>query len=534
MYTRRGIFSILTSLFALALVSTTNQNARASVIAGEYLVKYRSQLLLNSTFNSRDFVVREQHLSGKLLKIQTLGQSSLPALVELASDPNIEYFVPNRVIQKFFQGPYREDFVSSEQVNLREQYALEKVAARKAWELAQNLGSRGIIVAVIDTGVDHRHPALAPNMVAGYDFVQNDTDPMDDTSFQNPGHGTHCAGVIGATGLIANGIIGISPEVSLMPIRFLGANGKGDLMNAIKSIDFAIEKGAHVISASWGAKISAQDARPLIEAVQRSRDAGLTFVAAAGNDGADNDRVDFFPTNAPFDNVIAVAASNRVDAKPGFSNFGSARVHIAAPGENIMSTLPRERYGNLSGTSMAAPMISGLIALLLAQDPELSPSQLRSLIQVTGDRVNINTACHCRVNAAKAIEIIMNRSMFVSPAAGTFQVGTKFQAEAVYAQGSVSWSSSNPQVLSVDNKGEVSARSAGEAQLQATDSSGRTAKSLNIFVVSSGSSNPPGQPSPTEPSQPKPPGGGKECPFGSPSICEQLCAVNPALPFCRN
>src|SRR5690606_15653783 len=145
----------------------------------------------------------------------------------------------------------------------------------------------------------------------------------------------------------------------------------------------AIEKGAHVISASWGATIPRSQAQPLIEAIKRATDKGIIFVAAAANDGKNNDKTDVFPANAGFDNMISVAASGASDAKPSWSNYGKSSVHVAAPGENIMSTLPADKYGNLSGTSMATPLVAGLVALLKSQDMSLTGSQVRALLQTT-------------------------------------------------------------------------------------------------------------------------------------------------------
>ena len=227
-------------------------------------------------------------------------------------------------------------------------------------------------------------------MVQGYNFKDNNNDPMDKTSpGGNPGHGTHCSGIIGGTGLIDGGIEGISPVVSIMPLRFLDESGQGDIDSAIKAIDYAVQQKVAVISASWGATIGADQAKPLVEAIKRADDAGIIFVAAAANDGADNDTVSVFPANSGLPGTITVGATDSNDTKPSWSNYGVKSVHVSAPGDSIMSSLPGNQYGNLSGTSMATPLVSGLVALLKAQDPTLTGVQTRALLQLTGAKISM-------------------------------------------------------------------------------------------------------------------------------------------------
>ena len=519
--------------FCLLLLTSLGLSAQASEEQlKEYLVKYNSSRGYNHLIQRSDqFALLDHHQKADLFKIGIPTSQRLNVLADLIQQPGIEYVVPNSKVRSFLK---QEEVIAQleGQVTLKDQWAITKVNARQAWERAGNKGKRNVVVAVIDTGVDYNHESLAPNSVPGFDFNENDADPMDATGSQNPGHGTHCAGIIGGTGLINGGILGLSPEVSIMPIRFLGADGSGDLNNAIKSIDFAIEKGAQIISASWGAQISEANAKPLIEALKRADDAGVIFVAAAANDGKDNDKVSMYPTNANFPNSISVAASNESDAKPSWSNFGSARVHIAAPGDKIMSTLPRNKYGNLSGTSMATPLVSGLVALLKAQDANLKGSQIRALIQTTGAPVNISTACNCRIDAFAAVDAVMNKKMFVAPAAATMKVGEKINLDVVYASGNLSYESSQPAVATVDAQGVVTAVAQGKTNITVRDSSGAVAKTLDFNVGSASSSNPPPKPG-------QPPGGGQpgqpapgECPFEDPSMCQIICGIMPDAPFC--
>ncbi|MCX7979054.1 MAG: S8 family serine peptidase [Bdellovibrionaceae bacterium] len=480
--------------------------------AAEYLVKYRNyeamkSLMTMSMAPSSGMRIMGHHDRGSYFKVYIDRSQLVPTLMRLLTDKNVEWVVPN-IKLKAFTTPVEAN-------RLREQWAIAKVNAEKAWQRAGNKGSRNIVVAVIDTGVDYRHESLAPNMIPGYDFRENDNDPYDKTSVQNPGHGTHCAGAVGATGLVDNGIVGLSPEVSIMPIRFLGEDGSGDLDGGIKSIDYAIQKKAHVISASWGAAVPRSTAAPLLEAVKRADDAGVIFVAAAANDGRNNDVRDVFPTNANTPNMIAVAASGPSDTKPSWSNYGKAMVHLASPGENIISTLPNNKYGNLSGTSMATPLVSGLVAFLKSQDPSLTGAEVRALLQTTGAKVNIETACNCRVDAFAAVDHLLSKKPWLVPAAATIDENASLTIKMKNGRAPIQFTSSNPSVISVDNNGVVRAVGKGTAQITAKDADGVTVTSLDIHVGKSSG------------------GGGGSCPIGDDMLCEIICRLKPDLPICK-
>ncbi len=243
----------------------------------------------------------------------------------------------------------------------------------QAWAISE--GSPSVIVAVIDSGVDYFHPDLRNNIavntaelngrpgvdndgngyvgdVYGWDFYNNRPNGYDDN-----GHGTHCAGVIAAekNGI---GVRGIAPRVKILPVKFLGANGSGDTADAVRAIDYAVSRGAKILSNSWGGGGSS----PLLDdAIQRAINHGVIFVAAAGNESTDIDGSPSYP--ASYANVIAVGSSDSMDAKSSFSNFGSRSVEVFAPGSSIYSTYPNGQYRVMSGTSMATPQVSGAIAL---------------------------------------------------------------------------------------------------------------------------------------------------------------------------
>lgn len=498
----------------------------SQAFAAEYLVKYKNTGALNmiTTMTASKVAtiqMTDHNERANLVKVDINKKYEAQALASLLSQSGVEYVVPNFKIHAFT--------APVDTAALKEQWANVKVQAEKAWTRAGNKGNKSVVVAVIDTGVDYRHPALAPNMLPGYDFAENDNDPMDKTGFQNPGHGTHCAGVVGATGLVDGGIVGLAPEVSILPLRFLDERGSGDLNNAIKAIDYAIEKKVDVISASWGAAVSRSQAAPLVEAVKRADDAGIIFVAAAANDGKNNDVTEMYPANNGFPNSITVAASGSGDAKPSWSNYGTATVHVAAPGENIMSTLPNSKYGNLSGTSMATPLVSGLVALMKAQDKSLTGAQIRAILQTTGAKVAIETACNCRVDAFEAVDAVMSKKMTVVPSAATIKTSETLPLQILNGKAPFKFASSNTSVATVSDNGTMTAVANGSTVITVTDADGKTASTLNMNVgAKSGGGTP--TPNPGEPGQP--PGDG-ECPLGDPMLCQIICQIQPDLPFCQ-
>ena len=259
-------------------------------------------------------------------------------------------------------------------------------------------------VAVLDSGVDYTHEDLVRNMwvrptnvpayhddelgtvndVNGFNADDSASDPMDDN-----GHGTHCAGIIGAEGDNGIGISGINQHVRIMPLKFLGRSGSGSTAAAIEAINYVIDRkkngvNVRIISASWG---SNSGSRALEDVIRAAGDAGILFVAAAGNDSSNNDRWPHYPSNYDLPNVISVAALDRADTLASFSNYGKGRVHVAAPGKAILSTWLGDGYREASGTSMATPYVSGVAALVVANEPLISVTELRKRIFDTVDKL---------------------------------------------------------------------------------------------------------------------------------------------------
>lgn len=298
------------------------------------------------------------------------------------------------------------------------------ISAMRAWSVTK--GSDQVVVAVLDSGVDYSHPDLTNNIwsrppiimayrdddltpegpvedVHGFNVVEDNGDPMDDN-----GHGTHCAGIIGAEGGNGIGIAGVNWNVKIMPLKFMDAEGTGTTKDAIEAINYVIDRkragvNVRIISASWG---STAKSRALEDVIRKAYEEGILFVAAAGNSSSDNDVTSHYPSSYNIGNVVSVAALNRKDELASFSNYGAKSVHIAAPGEEILSTWLKNGFEEKKGTSMATPFVAGVAALVLAQNPKMSVDDLRALLLKSVDQVPSlkgKVSSGGRINAAKAV-----------------------------------------------------------------------------------------------------------------------------------
>ncbi len=464
-------------------------------------------------------------------------------LSEVLANPEVEYAVPNLNVQAL------DLFLAGEPNDPKygKQYALEKVNAENAW--THTKGSKDIVVAVIDSGVDYEHEDLKSQIwtntaeiagndkddddngfvddVRGWDFDGGDNDPMDETSSGffgfggNPGHGTHCAGIIGATGDNEIGISGMAQNISIMPIRFLNKHGSGNLNNAVKAIDYAVENGAHIISASWGGSFPESISTPIGEAIERAEKAGVLFIAAAANSGKDNDSNNFFPTNAPYENVISVAATGETDRKADFSNYGIEKVHLGAPGVDILSTLPGDEYKTLSGTSMAAPLVAGMIALqfsLTDDKVRRDPNAVKALLQSTGMVNDMEVACNCRVDAGAALDNISNDELLIIPNTVSAQLGSEIELSAIGGTAPYRFDVTDQKVGSIDIKedGKVAfvGSSAGNTKVVAYDSTGKRVTTGLIRINDGAASKP-------------------ECTLGD-FLCGLQCFFDPSKPWCED
>jgi hypothetical protein len=269
------------------------------------------------------------------------------------------------------------------------------INARQAWDITT--GSTNVIVAVLDTGIRYTHQDLRGNMwrnpgetadgtdsddngyvddIHGINAIEGTGDPMD---FDD--HGTHVAGTIGATANDAFPHVGVAWNVRLMGVRWLTSLG-GSIDVLLDAIEYAVQNGAHIANASYGGYMFSQAE---FDAMTAAREAGLLFVAAAGNDAIDSDVFPSYPANYPLDNIISVAAIDRRDRLAGFSNYGANSVNLGAPGVDIFSSisLGNNTYELFPGTSMAAPHVAGAAALILARFPEAPLAEVRERILQT-------------------------------------------------------------------------------------------------------------------------------------------------------
>ncbi|MGL5257775.1 MAG: S8 family serine peptidase [Proteocatella sp.] len=236
------------------------------------------------------------------------------------------------------------------------------IDAPEAWDIEQ--GKNTVTVAVIDTGIQINHPDLYGQFVTGYDFYYDDNTVYDGPSDD---HGTHVAGTIAALDN-SIGVIGVAPNVKIMPLKFLGPDG-GYTSDAIDAINYAKNNNADIINASWGGGGYSDALKNAIESF------GRPFIAASGNSGINTDKKPHYPSSYSSSNIVSVAAIDKLGALASFSNYGLNTVDIAAPGVDIASTYP-DSYAYMSGTSMATPHVTGIMALLKSRNANLSTQDL--------------------------------------------------------------------------------------------------------------------------------------------------------------
>ena len=260
----------------------------------------------------------------------------------------------------------------------RDQWAHSKVQSPKAWDVTQ--GDAGVVVAVVDTGVDLQHQDLKDRLSdpsTWYDFGEDDADPTD-----TQGHGTHVAGIVAATGNNGIGVAGAGWRTTIMPVKVFPDNSTSTSVSKIaKGIVHATDKGAHIINLSLGSSVASNTLR---DAVNYAYNHQVLLVAAAGNNNSEDPS---YP--AAFDHVIAVAATDRDDTKANFSNYGTW-VDISAPGVGIVSTYltSKGEYASMSGTSMASPLVAGVAALVKALHPGWGPDRIEQALEDGADNID--------------------------------------------------------------------------------------------------------------------------------------------------
>lgn len=338
-------------------------------------------------------------------------------------------------------------------------YGLTKIDAFSAWDVTT--GSPSTIVAVVDTGVDYNHPDLVDNIVkntaeipynnidddgngyiddySGYDFYDRDGDPVDVF-----GHGTHCAGIIGARGDNAFGVVGVSWNVGILPVRVMGPTGGGSDADVASGVIYATQRGASIINLSLGGE---NPSTVLDNAIDYARTADVLVVAAAGNEGVNNDTYGSYPANSNYDNIISVAATDSSDELADFSNYGATTVDVAAPGRSILSTYVASSFLSMSGTSMATPYVAGVAALIKSVQPAFGYVALKEILMNTSDPLSTlagRSVSGGRVNAYRAV-VAASEGVVPTPVAepgsavgvNTLSIGSKRYSRQTLIYGSM-------------------------------------------------------------------------------------------------
>lgn len=316
---------------------------------------------------------------------------------------------------------------------IKQAWGLKKSDAARAWSVSQ--GSRDVVVAVIDTGIDANHEDLKDNLwvnpgesgidshgkdkasngidddgngfiddIHGWNFVSNNN-KLDD----NHGHGTHIAGIIGAEAGNKKGIIGISPKVSLMILKYFDPKvpNTDNLRNTVAAIKYAVEKGAHIINYSGGGTDYSKEEH---DAIAEAEKRGILFVAAAGNERSNSDQFHYYPADYKLKNIISVTAIDPTTQVLSSSNYGTDTVDIAAPGQNILSCLPNNSYGLMTGTSQATAFVTGAAALVMSHKNQYyQATEVKKYILATGDSypsLIAKTRTARQLNLFKALTIL--------------------------------------------------------------------------------------------------------------------------------
>ncbi|HET7034637.1 MAG TPA: S8 family serine peptidase [Thermomicrobiaceae bacterium] len=342
---------------------------------------------------------------------QVLVADQARALATLRQSPLVRYAEPDGVLA-LAQGVARTQ--DEDSAGAGNHWGLDRIGAASAWTVGDGAG---VTVAVLDTGVSASQPELAGRVLPGYDFVANHPGAADDA-----GHGTFVAGIIGAA-RETDGTAGVAPDVTILPVKILDQNGVGSTANFVAGINYAVSQGARVINISAG---GIDDSQALEDALRNAEMHGAVVVAATGNDGID---APSYP--AAVSSVLAVSASDQHDAVPGFATYG-AYVDLAAPGVDIASTWWSAVGGDsrtvASGTSAAAPFVSGAAALLLGARPGLAPAGVRELLEASAADIE-QPGIDARSGFGRLDAALAVRLASTTPLAGTVSLPTVAGAE---------------------------------------------------------------------------------------------------------
>ena len=449
---------------------------QAEFVPGELLVRFRpgetaakakgtTQLSVSS--NGRSLRLEINSFGGSdlvdgLKLVRVSPERTLDAIKALRARPDVLYAEPNYI--RHFDAVPNDTFYGSQWPLKNSPTSIGGgISAESAWDITT--GNQNIVVGVIDTGIDVDHRDLKDNIftntaetpnnnidddnngfvddVNGWDFIHHDKTVFDNAD--DDFHGTHVAGIIGARGNNSTGIAGVNWNVQLLPMKAIGPGGGTDsvLLEAYNYAKTMRQRGVNlrVLNNSYGGQAFSQS---LFDAIKELGNAGILFVAAAGNETLSNDFVPHFPATFDLPNVVSVAASTQGGFFASFSNRGAQTVHLAAPGDNVLSTTPHgytgdglvaantdpdgSTYSNISGTSMAAPHVSGAAALAVAANPDISLQKLRSAVLFGVDESGVfftSTISSGRLNANRTVQFALENDTTAPDVAPEFGINSQ-------------------------------------------------------------------------------------------------------------
>ncbi|MBI4649966.1 S8 family serine peptidase, partial [Candidatus Desantisbacteria bacterium] len=405
---------------SISSLSTLNKKYKVKKIVPLFKSLKTSSKIINSEEKAKEIknkFAKRSHRQLKLDKVPKLEHIYTLSLdkeidvknaaLEYSKDPNIEYAEPNYI--------YYAEYIPNDP-SYASQWAHPKIKSESGWDIT--LGDQSVIIAMVDTGADYNHQDLSGNIwmnfdeisgnstdddgngyiddIRGWDFYNNDNSPLDDN-----GHGTHTSGIAAAIGNNSVGVTGIAPGCKIMILKAGSSSGSFSIINCVKAIEYAANNGADIISNSWGGSSFSYSVN---SAFEYANSLGAISIASAGNENSDGPH---YPSG--YDKVLCVAATSSNDSRASFSNYG-ADVDVSAPGVNILSTLTSNRYGNMSGTSMSTPFVSGLAGLILSKYPTLTNENIKFIIKNKVDEFGVDLPVpdkfigKGRINVLKALQ----------------------------------------------------------------------------------------------------------------------------------
>lgn len=397
-----------TLLVGLLMLGSAANAKKFAAVPGEYVVKLKNQYSVLGTAQLERLLgakVVEQLSpeSNAVLVQRSVVEKAELAIAAMANSPGVEYAEPNYIyhtvggVRSLPNDPRLNELWGMINTGQKSSGDMGEITgkagvdidAKRAWEI--ETGNNRVVIASIDTGVDFGLEDLAPNAwtntaelngragvdddnngvvddVNGYNAINNSGNQTDDH-----GHGSHTSGTIAAKGNDGKGVVGVAWNAKVMGVKFLSASGGGTLADAVKAVDYTTRMKVDMTSNSWGGGGFSQS---LYDAIARARDAGILFIAAAGNSGSDNDSDPEYPASYDLDNIVSVAAIDNAGDLAYFSCYGATTVDVGAPGVNVVSSTPNG-YESWSGTSMATPHVTGVAALLKSANPNMGWAEIK-------------------------------------------------------------------------------------------------------------------------------------------------------------